>query len=76
MPGQMAGAHQLPQVSHWAGTEDAPQTLHGVQEGFPSLEQLRDTGTLRAPPTSKMIARLQDFSVTLKRSREGPCDLS
>jgi len=58
MPGRMAGAHQLPQVSRWAGTEDAPQTHHGVGEGFPSVEQLRDAGMLTSPPTSK-VARLQ-----------------
>lgn len=66
MLGQMAGPHQLPQVSHQAGVEDAPQTHHGVREGFSSVEQLRGMGTLGSPPTSKVIARLQDRSVTLQ----------
>lgn len=46
----MTGDPQLHQVCHRTGTDDAPQTHHGVTEGFPSVGQLRDQGTARSPP--------------------------
>lgn len=58
----MAGAHQLPQVSHWAGTEDVPQTLHGVGQGFSlcgTAQRYRDIEVTSYKQGDSKVAGLQ-----------------